>query len=72
MDTFWVHVGPCWTEFRSNEAASAPPWNPSNPRESSRLGEGFKFTRIEGGVLIGLYGVFLLLLELQRQGYITL
>ncbi len=33
---------------------------------------GFKFTRIEGGVLIGLYGVFLLLLELQRQGYITL
>ena len=33
---------------------------------------GFKFTRIEGGVLIGLYGVFLLILELQRQGYITL
>ena len=33
---------------------------------------GFKFTRFEGGVLIGLYGVFLFILELQRQGYITL
>jgi len=33
---------------------------------------GFKFTRFEGGVLIGLYGIFLFILELQRQGYITL
>ena len=32
---------------------------------------GFRFSRLEGGILIGFYLMFLLLLELQRQGYIT-
>ena len=32
---------------------------------------GFRFSRFEGGILIGFYLMFLLLLELQRQGYLT-
>ena len=33
---------------------------------------GMQFTRMEGGVLIGLYIFFLVLLELQRKGFIVL
>ena len=33
---------------------------------------GFKFNRWEGGVLAGLYLLFLLVLELQRRGYIVI
>ena len=33
---------------------------------------GFRFSRFEGGILIGFYAIFLLLLELQRQGYLSI
>lgn len=33
---------------------------------------GFKFSRLEGSILIGFYLMFLLLIELQRQGYLTI
>ena len=33
---------------------------------------GFRFSRLEGGILIGFYAIFLLLLELQRQGYLSI
>ncbi len=33
---------------------------------------GFKFNRWEGGVLAGLYLLFLLLLEMQRRGYLVI
>ena len=33
---------------------------------------GFRFSRYEGGILIGFYAIFLLLLELQRQGYLSI
>ena len=33
---------------------------------------GMQFTRMEGGMLIGLYILFLVLLELQRKGFIVL
>jgi cation:H+ antiporter len=33
---------------------------------------GMQFTRMEGGLLIGLYVFFLVLLELHRQGFIVL
>lgn len=33
---------------------------------------GFRFSRLEGGILIGFYLLFLILLELQRQGYLTI
>ena len=33
---------------------------------------GMKFTRMEGGILIGLYLFFLVLLEMQRHGFIVL
>ena len=32
---------------------------------------GFRFSRLEGGILIAFYLMFLILLELQRQGYLT-
>ena len=32
---------------------------------------GFTFSRIEGGILISFYAIFLVLIELQRQGYLT-
>tara|TARA_B100000767_G_scaffold274982_1_gene309875 strand:- start:1377 stop:2507 length:1131 start_codon:yes stop_codon:yes gene_type:complete len=32
---------------------------------------GFRFSRLEGGILIAFYLMFLLLIELQRQGYLT-
>lgn len=32
---------------------------------------GFTFSRLEGSILIGLYAIFLILIELERQGYIT-
>ncbi len=32
---------------------------------------GFKFSRYEGSILIGFYIIFLLLIELQRQGYLN-
>ena len=32
---------------------------------------GFTFSRIEGGILISFYAIFLFLIELQRQGYLT-
>ena len=32
---------------------------------------GFRFSRLEGGILISFYLMFLLLIELQRQGYLT-
>ena len=33
---------------------------------------GFRFSRLEGGILIAFYLIFLLLIELQRQGYLTI
>lgn len=33
---------------------------------------GFTFSRIEGSILIGIYAIFIILIELQRQGYITI
>jgi cation:H+ antiporter len=33
---------------------------------------GFKFSRIEGGILIAFYLLFLLVIELERQGYLTI
>jgi len=33
---------------------------------------GFRFSRFEGAILIGFYAIFLLLLELQRQGYLSI
>jgi integral membrane sensor domain MASE1 len=33
---------------------------------------GFRFSRFEGGILIGFYLLFLVLIELQRQGYLTI
>ena len=32
---------------------------------------GFRFSRLEGGILIAFYLMFLILLELQRQGYLS-
>jgi len=32
---------------------------------------GFTFSRLEGSILIGLYAIFIILIELERQGYIT-
>ena len=32
---------------------------------------GFTFSRLEGSILIGLYAIFLILIELERHGYIT-
>ena len=33
---------------------------------------GFTFSRIEGAILIGLYAIFIMLIELERQGLITI
>ena len=33
---------------------------------------GFKFSRLEGGILISFYLLFLVLIELQRQGYLSI
>ncbi|MAV03874.1 MAG: sodium:calcium antiporter [Candidatus Poseidoniaceae archaeon] len=33
---------------------------------------GFRFSRLEGGILIAFYLIFLILIELQRQGYLTI
>ena len=33
---------------------------------------GFRFSRLEGGILIAFYLIFLMLIELQRQGYLTI
>jgi len=33
---------------------------------------GFTFSRIEGGILIGLYAIFIMLIELERRGLITI
>ena len=33
---------------------------------------GFTFSRIEGSILIGIYAIFIILIELERQGYITI
>jgi len=32
---------------------------------------GFRFSRYEGSILIGFYVIFLILIELQRQGYLN-
>ncbi len=33
---------------------------------------GFRFSRLEGSILIAFYLIFLMLIELQRQGYLTI
>ena len=33
---------------------------------------GFRFSRLEGGILIAFYLIYLMLIELQRQGYLTI
>ena len=33
---------------------------------------GFRFSRLEGAILIAFYLIFLMLIELQRQGYLTI
>lgn len=33
---------------------------------------GFRFSRLEGGILIAFYLIFLMLIELHRQGYLTI
>jgi Ca2+/Na+ antiporter len=33
---------------------------------------GFQFNRWEGGILIGLYLLFLFILEMQRRGYLNI
>ena len=33
---------------------------------------GFRFSRLEGGILIALYLLFILALELERQGFLVL